>query len=345
MKLKKSTIFALWAAVIISFVVTIILLFLGSFYHETISTRLLSSMVVIVFVFVFVFSRFQVERFIYRRIQKIYAKTKIFTEYNDIKSIVNSDIEDLSDKIEQFASTKHTEITELKARENYRKEFLGNVSHELKTPIFTIQGYIETLLDGALYDENVREKYLIRARKGVERLSFIVQDLAMISQLENEELTLNKKAFDIIETIQNVLDSLEIKATQKKIALGFNKTYDIPIFVFADEERVEQVLQNLINNAINYTNINTPVIVSIHYHDKHKILIAIKDEGDGISAKNQERLFERFYRVDKSRSRDQGGTGLGLSIVKHIIEAHNEQVFVESELGKGATFSFTLQTV
>ena len=344
MKFKKSVHFAFWFAITVSVVAGILLFLVSKYYVMTVTSNFLFIYSGLLFIFTFIFANYNIEQFIFKRIQKIYEKLKLDKQDLD-KKIFSTNIESLSEEIEHFANTKFSEIALLKERENYRKEFLGNVSHELKTPIFTIQGYIDTLLDGAINDEFIREKYLERAQKGVERLSFIVNDLAMISRLETGDLKLNKTAFDIINTIQNVLDSLEIKANLKNLKMGFNKNYDIPIFVFADEERIEQVLQNLINNAVNYTNNNTAIIINIKQYDTHKIQINIKDEGDGISQEDQVRLFERFYRVEKSRSRDQGGTGLGLSIVKHILEAHQETVFVHSELEKGATFSFTLETV
>ena len=342
MKLKKSISFALWSAVLIASLAVSILFVITTYYNIPLLPNHLVLFYILMFILTFFISQYRVERFIFKRIQKIYKNLNLTTA-NSKK--LNTNIDELSDEIARFATTKHTEIEGLKERENYRKEFLGNVSHELKTPIFTIQGYIDILLNGAINDENIREKYLIRAQKGVERLSFIVNDLNLISQLETGIIRLNKTTFDIVETIQNSIDSLEIQSKEKNIVLGFNKTYDIPIFVFADKKRIEQVLQNLIHNAINYTNAATAVIISINYLQKNKIEITIKDEGDGISEADQERLFERFYRVDKSRSRHQGGTGLGLSIVKHIMEAHNESVAVHSELGKGATFSFTLELV
>jgi two-component system phosphate regulon sensor histidine kinase PhoR len=344
MKFKKSIHFAFWFAITVSVIAGILLSLVSNYYSITLALKFILIYSSLLFLFTFLFANYNIEQFIFKRIQKIYEKLKLDKQDLD-KKIFSTNIESLSEEIERFANTKFSEIALLKERENYRKEFLGNVSHELKTPIFTIQGYIDTLLDGAINDEFVREKYLERAQKGVERLSFIVTDLAMISRLESGDLKLNKTAFNIINTIQNVLDSLEIKANLKNLKMGFNKNYDIPIFVFADEERIEQVLQNLINNAVNYTNNDTEITISIQYHNENKIQIDITDKGDGISQEDQVRLFERFYRVEKSRSRDQGGTGLGLSIVKHILEAHQEIVFVNSELEKGATFSFTLETV
>ncbi len=342
MKFKKSTVFAFWSAFLLS-AISLLLFAIITFFNKTalaITWEVLYFFSL--FIIVFLLSKYRVNKFIFNRIQKVYKKL----EYTKQEALVaGTDIDVLSQEIARFADTKDAEITILKERENYRKEFLGNVSHELKTPIFTIQGYIDILLDGAVDDELMRKKYLERAQKGVERLSFIVNDLSMISQLENDKLTLNKTTFNIIDLVQTTMDSLEMKAAAKNIILGFNKQYDIPIFVFADKERIAQVLQNLINNAINYTNNDTTIVISINPHEKDQIQIAITDHGVGISKANQERIFERFYRVEKSRSRDQGGTGLGLSIVKHIIEAHNQTVSVSSELNNYTTFSFTLETV
>ena len=342
MRLKKSTLFALWSAFWASSISFVLLLFI--LYLNKISLTLKWQLLYFssLFFVMFFITKYRVNRFIFKRIQKIYKKLQ-YTKQETQEA--GTDIDALSAEITRFANTKHSEITDLKERENYRKEFLGNVSHELKTPIFTIQGYIDILLDGAADNKIMLKKYLERAQKGVARLSFIVNDLGMISQLENDKLKLNKTTFNIIELIQNTFDSLEIKATAKGIILGFNKPYDVPIFVFADKERIAQVLQNLVNNAVNYTNNNTTVSISINPCGNQKIQVDITDLGVGISKADQERIFERFYRVEKSRSRDQGGTGLGLSIVKHIIEAHNQMVSVSSELNNYTTFSFTLETV
>jgi two-component system phosphate regulon sensor histidine kinase PhoR len=200
-----------------------------------------------------------------------------------------------------------------------------------------------TLLDGALKDKNVRKKYLESANKGVERLIFIVKDLDMISKLEAGDLDLDKEEFNIIELIQNVFDLLEIKSFKKKIALTFDEILDSTIMVLADKERIQQVLTNLIDNSIKYGKKGGTTEVSIEDLIKNKIIVRITDNGEGIKANHLTRLFERFYRVDKSGSRQVGGSGLGLSIVKHIIDAHNEKIYVESQFGVGSEFSFTLE--
>jgi len=249
----------------------------------------------------------------------------------------------LTQEIDKYARDKKLEIETLKIREEYRKEFLGNVSHELKTPLFTVQGYLSTLLEGEIEDKKIRDKYLERAEKGVERLIYIVKDLDMITKLEVGDLSLNIEIFDIVELIKNVFDLLEMKAAKKKISLIFDLEYKEPILVKADKERIQQVLTNLIVNSIKYGREKGTTEVSIENLIKNKVIVRVTDNGEGITKANLPRLFERFFRVDKSGSRKEGGSGLGLSIVKHIIEAHDEKIYVESELGVGSEFSFTLE--
>jgi two-component system phosphate regulon sensor histidine kinase PhoR len=249
----------------------------------------------------------------------------------------------LTKEIDKYARGKKIEIETLKVREEYRKEFIGNVSHELKTPLFTVQGYIDTLLDGGIEDEKIRKKYLQRASKGVERLTYIIKDLDMITKLEVGDLSLNKEKFDIVKLVQNVFELFEMKAAKKEITLTFDMDYPNPIYVYADVERIQQVLTNLIVNSIKYGRKKGTTEVSIENLIKNKAIIRVTDNGEGIKKENVPRLFERFYRVDKSGSRKEGGSGLGLSIVKHIIEAHEEKMYVESELGVGSEFSFTLE--
>jgi two-component system phosphate regulon sensor histidine kinase PhoR len=219
------------------------------------------------------------------------------------------------------------------------------VSHELKTPLFTVQGYLLTLIDGAIDDKEIRKKYLVRANKSVERLVSIVKDLDMISKLESNELGLNIQQFNIIESIRGAFDLLEMKAKKHGIAVSFDRVYDVPILVSGDVKRIEQVLINLLVNSIKYGKIGGNTIVSIEPYGHQKVLIKVNDNGEGIKQIHLSRLFERFYRVDQSRSREQGGSGLGLSIVKHIVEAHGEVILVKSTFGKGSEFSFTLKKV
>ena len=238
---------------------------------------------------------------------------------------------------------RRSEINILKDQENYRREFLGNISHELKTPLFTIQGYILTLVDGgALKDKKVREKYLRRAAKGVDRIISIVKDLDLITQFESGIKTVDKSDFNIFDLVDNVFDLLEFESEKNNISLKLENKNNPLIYVNADQERILQVLTNLIVNSIKYGSDNGYTKVIVENFNKEKVIVRIIDNGEGIEEEHIPRLFERFYRIDKNRSRKKGGSGLGLSIVKHIIEAHNEQIFVKSIIGEGTEFSFTL---
>ena len=239
--------------------------------------------------------------------------------------------------------TRLEEINILKDQENYRREFLGNVSHELKTPLFTIQGYILTLIEGALKDKKVRGKYLRRSAKGVDRLISIVKDLDLITQFESGIKTVDKTNFNIYELIENVYDLMEFESEKNNTKLLVYNENNTPVIVNADKERILQVLTNLIVNSIKYGKENGYTEVKVEEYDKDRIIVRVKDNGEGIEDEHLPRLFERFYRIDKNRSRKKGGSGLGLSIVKHIIEAHQEQIFVKSKIGQGTEFSFTLR--
>ena len=239
--------------------------------------------------------------------------------------------------------TRLEEINILKDQENYRREFLGNVSHELKTPLFTIQGYILTLIEGALKDKKVRGKYLRRSAKGVDRLISIVKDLDLITQFESGIKTVDKTDFNIYELIENVYDLMEFESEKNNTKLLINNENNTPVIVNADKERILQVLTNLVVNSIKYGKEGGYTKVKVEEYDKDRIIVRVKDNGEGIEDEHLPRLFERFYRIDKNRSRKKGGSGLGLSIVKHIIEAHQEQIFVESKIGQGTEFSFTLK--
>ena len=239
--------------------------------------------------------------------------------------------------------TRLKEINILKDQENYRREFLGNVSHELKTPLFTIQGYILTLIEGALKDKKVRGKYLRRTAKGVDRLISIVKDLDLITQFESGIKTVDKTDFNIYELIENVYELMEFESEKNNTKLLVNNENNTPVIVNADKERILQVLINLVVNSIKYGKEGGYTEVKVEEYDRDRIIIRVKDNGEGIEDEHLPRLFERFYRIDKNRSRKKGGSGLGLSIVKHIIEAHQEQIFVDSKIGQGTEFSFTLQ--
>lgn len=252
------------------------------------------------------------------------------------------DIEGLSEQISSLTDVKSKEIDLLTERENYRREFLGNVSHELKTPLFSIQGYLLTLIEGGIDDEEIRDKYLNRINKSVERLTYIVKDLDLITELESGNLKLEQKPFNIIALTRDIFDLLEIKAQNNNVTLKIENPVDVPIRVTGDIERIEQVLTNLIVNAINHS-AKKAAEVSVSFQNTNgKIKTTIKDSGIGIKPEHLERIFERFYRVDKSRSRTHGGSGLGLSIVKHILEAHGEKIQVKSVYDEGTEFSFLL---
>lgn len=291
----------------------------------------------------FLIISYRVENFIYKRIQKIYDNVSLLDSTTLNPSQITTDMASLTREVEKFAENKKLEIETLKVREAYRKEYMGNVSHELKTPLFTVQGYILTLLDGGMKDKTIRKKYLTRASKGVERLIYIVKDLDMITKLEIGDLHLNVEDFNIVELIQNSFDLLEMRAAKKQITLTFDTDYDKEILVNADKERIQQVISNLMVNSIKYGKIGGTTEVSIENLIKNKVIIRVTDNGEGIQKENIPRLFERFFRVDKSGSRKEGGSGLGLSIVKHIIEAHQEKIYVDSVFGVGSEFSFTLE--
>lgn len=298
---------------------------------------------VLTFIISFFIIQYRAERFIYRRVKRIYDDLTLLESATLRKQPITTDMATLTQEIGKFAQDKKLEIETLKVREEYRKEFLGNISHELKTPLFTVQGYVLTLLDGAMDNENLRKKYLERANKGVERLIYIVQDLDMITKLEVGDLSLNMEDFDIVALVESVFDLLEMKSAKKKITLTFDMQYPEPIMVRADKERIRQVLTNLVVNSIKYGSFKGTTEISIENLIKNKVIVRVTDNGEGIAKANIPRLFERFYRIDKSGSRKEGGSGLGLSIVKHIIEAHDERIYIESELSVGSEFSFTLE--
>jgi two-component system phosphate regulon sensor histidine kinase PhoR len=299
--------------------------------------------VLVLFVFTFLITQYRIEKFIYQRIKKIFDAVSILDSSDFKKTPITSDIATLSKQVQKFAEDKQQQITNLNMRESYRREFLGNISHELKTPLFTVQGYLLTLVDGAIEDKQIRLQYLNRANKGVERLISIVKDLDLISKLESDDLNLNKQPFNVIKLVEDVFELLEMKAKKRNISLLLNKKDEYPVMVIGDVERIEQVLINLLVNSIKYGKSGGTTMVSIASFERDKMLVKVADNGEGVQKEHQSRLFERFYRIDQSRSREQGGSGLGLSIVKHIVEAHNEQIFVESTYKKGSEFSFTIE--
>ena len=255
-------------------------------------------------------------------------------------------VENIGEELTAWADTNDKEIARLKEAEQFRKQYLGNVAHELKTPIFNIQGYISTLLDGGLEDELINRKYLERAEKSIDRLINIVNDLDTISKLESSMNKLNLEKFDIVALAKEIAEQAEIEADKKHIRISVKGVENLPspFWVLADKHYIGQVLVNLIINSIRYGKEGGQT--RIRFRDMlDKILVEVEDNGLGIGKEDLPRIFERFYRTDKGRSREQGGTGLGLAIVKHIIEAHGERISVRSEPGVGSTFSFTLKKV
>lgn len=341
-KLKKSYKFAIITSLYITLFLTLLMsVFL--YYLQSFNIINIVASAILCYSISFIVIQYRVERFIYRRVKKIYDDLTLLESSTLRNKPITTDMATLTQEIDKYAKDKKLEIESLKVREEYRKEFIGNVSHELKTPLFTVQGYISTLMDGGINDKKIRDNYLERAEKGVERLIYIVKDLDMITKLEAGDLSLNIEKFDIIELVKNVFDLLEMKASKKKISLVFDIDYHEPIYVSADKERIQQVVTNLIVNSIKYGSRKGTTEVSIENLIKNKVIVRVTDNGEGISETHLPRLFERFYRVNKSGSRKEGGSGLGLSIVKHIIEAHDEKIYVESELGVGSEFSFTLE--
>ncbi len=342
-KLRKSYKFAFRSSLYISLALTVFIL--GVTYFADL-WKYLPFMVIfalLIFGISFIIIQKRVEKFIYKRIKKIYDDVSLLESTSFTSGPITTDMATLTSEIEKFAKDKRIEIDTLKIREEYRKDFLGNVSHELKTPLFTVQGYILTLLDGAMEDKKVRKKYLQRANKGVERLIYIVKDLDLITKLEVGDLSLEVSSFDVIELIQNVFDLLEMKASKRNIGLTFDMDYKTPVYVWADRDKIQQVITNLVVNSIKYGLSGGTTEVSVENLIKNKVIVRVTDNGEGIPESHIPRIFERFYRIDKSGSRKEGGSGLGLSIVKHIIEAHGEKIYVESVVEVGSEFSFTLE--
>lgn len=279
--------------------------------------------------------------------------TKVKSLYQDLlptgiplnEDSLQKDVISITQSLQRFAKESKLEIELLKDKENYRREFIGNLAHELKTPLFTVQGFILTLLDNDVSDGKTIKKYLKKAANGVDRLGFIIKDLDLITQFETGVTTLDIEQFDLRTLIQDIVEMLEIQAGKSEINLQFNPTQDAPVMVFGDMERITQVITNLVVNSFKYGVENGTTEIELSELSETKILVRVIDNGKGIEEEHLPRLFERFYRVEKTRNRNEGGSGLGLAIVKHIIEAHNEKIFVESTPKVGSEFSFTLSRV
>lgn len=342
-KLKKTYRYAIMSALYLTLLTEIGSIIFQSIFSDSVDFLSLLIFGLVLFVVSLFLIQYRAERFIYRRIKQLYEDIPVL-DVNDLKrNNITTDVEALTKSVQEFVEDKTEEIASLTERDSFRRDFLGNVAHELKTPLFTVQGYILTLIEGAADNKKIREKYLDRASKGVERLISIVKDLDMIAKLETDGMKMNFETFDILEIIQNVFDLFEMKAKMRDITLKFDKFYEFPLPVYADAERIEQVLINLVVNSIKYGKVGGVTMISVENYSENKFAIKIADNGEGIKQEHIPRLFERFYRVDRSRSREQGGSGLGLSIVKHIIEAHNETILLKSKYGEGTEFSFTLR--
>ena len=292
------------------------------------------------FLVVYILGNVYTRSFLYSKLKEI---SKDILPEKNISQTVTTNMEELVTEIKDYDSKRKSEFSEMKKLESFRREFIGNLAHEIKTPLFTSQSYILTLLDGALKDENVNIKYLKTASKAIDRLNLIVKDLDLITKIESGESILNKNKFDIINLTENVFEMLEFTAKKKKIKLTVNKDKGLLTKVIADKEKIEQVLTNLIDNSIKYGKDNGTTEIVIQSLNEDKIIVRVTDNGVGFKKENYTRIFERFFRVDRSGSRSAGGSGLGLAIVKHIIDAHDEKIYVESEFGVGSEFSFTLE--
>ncbi len=335
-------------ALLIALTVSVITTISVSFFKENTFISL-SVTATLSFLTSFSLMLFSLEFMLLREIEKIYIlidklKQKDFKIHKKkIKANINP-LRRLNAEIISYTNKKQQEIEELKKLETYRREFLADVSHELKTPIFAAQGFIYTLLDGAADDKDIRDKFLNKAAKSLDGLSELVQDLLTVSQMESGDIQMKLQQCDMVSLTQEIFEELEEKAHKRNISLSFDKNSDHPAIAKADPQRMRQVMNNLIDNAIKYGNEAGKVRVNFTV-EKENLLVEVKDDGIGIEHEHLKRIFERFYRIEKSRSKDKGGTGLGLAIVKHIIEAHRTKVIVTSKVGKGTTFSFKLEKV
>ncbi len=344
---KKLSLYITFIVVVLIASVNIITLFI----HELFNLYILVGLnIVLLFPLVFIIINNSIERFVYKKIKIIYKNIHNLKRAGDTKpnliDFKGNVIEQVNKEVMEWADNQTKEIARLQDLAKFRREFLGNLSHELKTPIFNIQGYVLTLIDGGLHDEEINMKYLKRTSKSVDRMIAMIKDLETISALESGNLGLKKEIFHIVDLAYEMIDFFEIKASEKKIKLiVINKNNFNPL-VRADKEKIKQVFINLIDNAIKYMIDRPNPWIKISFFDMDEnTLVEITDNGSGIPEEALPRLFERFFRVDKARSREQGGTGLGLSIVKHIIESHEQNINVRSTVGVGTTFGFTLKSV
>ncbi|GAA4410885.1 ATP-binding protein [Nibrella viscosa] len=335
-------------AFLLAFLISVLTVVFLTFV-EGVTNNMLFVVAVSSFAVSFFLVLYAIELLVYREVNKMYKtihKLKIRDFNISRKTIIknNNPFKKLNDEIFVYVARKQKEIEELKRLELFRREFLADVSHELKTPIFAAQGFIHTLIDGAIDDENVRDKFLAKAAKSLDGLDALVKDLVALSQLETGELKMHFERVDIHQVITEAFEQLEKKAHTKGTTLRIRTDRPGSYWVKADPQRIHQVMTNLLENAIKYGNDNGKVLVTLE-EEKKQVLVFVKDDGPGIPPEHLSRIFERFYRVDKSRSKERGGTGLGLAIVKHILNAHRSKVSVMSKVDRGTTFSFKLDKV
>lgn len=302
---------------------------------------------IVILVSAFMLVKFVIDKFIYRKIKLIYKyiyqtkaskKEEMYYKY----ILPGKTIDEVNDDVQEWAEQRKAEIEKLQSNEAYRKEFLQNLSHEIKTPIFAIQGYVDTLLNGALDNPQVNKKFLENTARNVERMVLLVNDIDEITRLESGEQPLHKENFIIQDLVREVFESFSLKAAERNIICSIKKGCEYPVEVFADKKKITQVLVNLIENAIKYGKQGGTITAGIYNTDGKHVLTEITDDGIGIAEEHLPRIFERFYRTDKGRSRNVGGTGLGLAICKHIIEAHGQSIHVRSTPDVGTSIGFTL---
>lgn len=319
--------------------INLLCIYTGFLYFSPV---LFSLVIIVVVAINFFIVRFFLEKYVFRKIKLIYKLIYDSKKEKTAKDISNESLEDVNAKVIEWAESTKKEIATLKSLEEYRKNYVGNISHELKTPIFSIQAYLHTLLEGGLYDDNINMDYLKRAADNTERLQNIVEDLDIITRLESGQAELDIKRFDIKELVRDIFLDLKPIAKKKKISLMLKDGASQSFYVMADRESIRQVFTNLLVNSIKYGKEGGTTKVSF-YDMESEVLTEVSDNGIGIDEKHLKHVFDRFYRVDSSRSRKQGGSGLGLAIVKHIIEAHDQTINVRSTLDIGSTFGFTIK--
>jgi two-component system phosphate regulon sensor histidine kinase PhoR len=344
MKVRSPREVAFFSSLILSLVLVIFISLFQWYNHKEIDFVFLSVFFITSLIIDFFVVFFFIERFLNGKLRLIYRTIySLRSDEKDEKRIGMGDdvLGSVNREVQTWANQKGAEIKKLKDQEAFRREFLGNLAHELKTPIFSIQGYILTLLEGGLDDEKINRDFLERASRGVDRISHIIEDLDTINNLESGRIELNLKRFNIVELTHEILGGLDKIAEPRQRTMKFDDDYG-PIYVMADKGRISQVITNLVANSINYGNEGGTTEIRFTRMDD-KLLVEVADDGPGIEKEHISRLFERFYRIDRSRSRHQGGSGLGLAIVKHIIEAHKQSISVQSTPGVGSVFSFTLQ--